>query len=83
MAQTAATEFTPTCAIVGGMLGQDILKTLAGREAPLANFFFFDGQSCNGSVVRMSMQPLYEGPPPSVNTSTDKPVETVFVDLDD
>ncbi|KAG8830129.1 hypothetical protein FRC20_002476 [Serendipita sp. 405] len=37
------------------MLGQDILKALAAREPPMANFFFFDGQTCNGTVVRMSM----------------------------
>lgn len=46
------------------MLGQDILKALAAREAPMANFFFFDGQTCNGTVVRMAMDPLpFQGPP--------------------
>ena len=67
MATTAAHEFSPVCAVVGGMLGQDILKTLAGKEPPIANFFVFDGVSCNGIVVRMSMEAVYEGPPPGIS----------------
>jgi len=67
LATTATNEFSPVCAVVGGMLGQDILKTLAGKEPPIANFFVFDGVSCNGIVVRMSMEAVYEGPPPGIN----------------
>jgi ubiquitin-like 1-activating enzyme E1 A len=48
-------EFAPVCAVVGGMLAQDILKALGVREAPLANFFTFDGNTGAGNVVRMSM----------------------------
>ena len=52
---TAVHEFAPVCAVVGGMLAQDILKALGVREAPLANFFTFDGSTGAGNVVRMSM----------------------------
>ena len=52
---TATHEFAPVCAVVGGMLAQDILKALGVREAPLANFFTFDGSTGTGSVVRMNM----------------------------
>ncbi|TFK40631.1 hypothetical protein BDQ12DRAFT_601382 [Crucibulum laeve] len=52
---TAAHEFSPVCAIVGGMLGQDILKALGGREVPIANFFVFDGNTGGGTVCRMNM----------------------------
>ncbi|KAF9013432.1 hypothetical protein BDQ17DRAFT_1343412 [Cyathus striatus] len=52
---TAAHEFSPVCAIVGGMLAQDILKALGGREAPIANFFVFDGNTGSGTVCRMNM----------------------------
>lgn len=54
-ATTAAHEFSPVCAVVGGMLGQDILKSLAAREAPIANFFVFDGHISKGTVVGMNM----------------------------
>lgn len=55
LSTTAAREWTPSCAVIGGMLGQDVLKALAAREPPMANFFFFDGPTCNGTVVRMAM----------------------------
>ncbi|KAF8133852.1 hypothetical protein EV363DRAFT_1567397 [Boletus edulis] len=51
----ASHEFSPPCAVVGGMLAQDILKALAAREAPIANFFVFDGTSGSGTVCRMNM----------------------------
>ncbi|KAI0051118.1 hypothetical protein FA95DRAFT_1554933 [Auriscalpium vulgare] len=55
VATTAVHEFAPVCAVVGGMLAQDILKALGAREAPLANFFTFDGKTGGGTVVRMGM----------------------------
>lgn len=55
LSTTAAHEFSPVCAIVGGMLGQDILKALAAREPPIANFFVFDGNTGAGTVTRLGM----------------------------
>lgn len=55
MSISAAHEFSPTCAVVGGILAQDILKALAAREAPIANFFTFDGNTGGGSVCKMNM----------------------------
>jgi ubiquitin-like 1-activating enzyme E1 A len=55
VATTAIHEFASVCAVVGGMLAQDILKALGVREAPLANFFTFDGNTGAGNVVRMTM----------------------------
>ncbi|KAG0704273.1 hypothetical protein DFH29DRAFT_912683 [Suillus ampliporus] len=55
MCTSAAHEFSPTCAVVGGILAQDILKALAAREAPIANFFTFDGNTGGGSVCKMNM----------------------------
>jgi len=55
LATTAAHEFSPVCAVVGGLLAQDMLKSLAGQEPPIANFFFFDGNTGHGSVCRMNM----------------------------
>jgi len=55
MSTTAAHEFSPVCAVVGGMLAQDILKALAAREPPIANFFTFDGNGGGGTVCRLNM----------------------------
>ncbi|TCD69023.1 hypothetical protein EIP91_009086 [Steccherinum ochraceum] len=52
---TAAHEISPVCAVVGGMLAQDILKALAAREAPIANFFTFDGSTGGGTVCRLGL----------------------------
>ncbi|XP_061828312.1 SUMO-activating enzyme subunit 1 [Nerophis lumbriciformis] len=40
----------PVCAVVGGVLGQEIVKALSQRDAPHRNFFFFDGRKGNGMV---------------------------------
>ncbi|KDR82692.1 hypothetical protein GALMADRAFT_57846 [Galerina marginata CBS 339.88] len=55
LSTTANHEFSPICAIVGGMLAQDILKALGGREPPIANFFVFDGNTGGGTVCRLNM----------------------------
>jgi len=55
LSTAASHEFSPVCAVVGGMLAQDILKALAAREAPIANLFVFDGRSGGGTVCRMNM----------------------------
>ena len=55
IATTAAHELSPVCAVVGGMLAQDILKALAARESPIANFFTFDGSSGGATVCRLGM----------------------------
>ncbi|KAI0916767.1 hypothetical protein AcV7_005840 [Taiwanofungus camphoratus] len=56
VAHTAAHELSPVCAVVGGMLAQDVLKALAARESPIANFFVFDGNTGGGTVCRMGIQ---------------------------
>jgi ubiquitin-like 1-activating enzyme E1 A len=55
MSTTATHEFSPVCAVVGGILAQDILKALAAREPPIANFLAFDGNSGGATVCRMNM----------------------------
>jgi ubiquitin-like 1-activating enzyme E1 A len=41
----SGTDFAPTCAVLGGVLAQDILNALGGREAPLVNFFVLDSET--------------------------------------
>lgn len=38
-------DFAPTSAIIGGVLAQDMLNALGGREEPLCNWFTLDGLS--------------------------------------
>ncbi|OBS71844.1 hypothetical protein A6R68_13580 [Neotoma lepida] len=43
-------EMTPVCAVVGGILAQEIVKALSQQDPPHNNFFFFDGMKGNGIV---------------------------------
>ncbi|XP_026853451.2 SUMO-activating enzyme subunit 1 [Electrophorus electricus] len=47
---TCFSEMAPVCAVVGGVLGQEIVKALSQRDAPHRNFFFFDGLKGSGVV---------------------------------
>lgn len=55
MGAMAIHEFSPVCAVLGGFLGQDILKTLGGKEQPIANLFVFDGRTGTGNTSRLNM----------------------------
>ncbi|GAA5982731.1 hypothetical protein JCM11641_007770 [Rhodosporidiobolus odoratus] len=45
LAHLQTTEFPSSCAIVGGILGQDILNCVGGKEEPLRNFGVYEGGS--------------------------------------
>ncbi|KAF9360509.1 SUMO-activating enzyme subunit 1 [Mortierella sp. AD094] len=50
LVETASAEISPVCAIVGGFLAQDILKTLSGKDSPLLNYFLYSGIEGTGLV---------------------------------
>ncbi|GAA5828797.1 hypothetical protein JCM5353_006327 [Sporobolomyces roseus] len=43
-------EFASSCAIVGGVLGQDVLNCVGGKEEPVRNLMVFDGDLGEGGV---------------------------------
>lgn len=43
-------ELSPVCAIVGGIVGQEMIKAASKRNAPHNNFFFYDGYDSVGYV---------------------------------
>lgn len=47
-------EFPPVCAIVGGILGQEVIKAISGKGDPLKNFFFFDAMDGKGIIEDVS-----------------------------
>ncbi|KAL1201214.1 SUMO-activating enzyme subunit 1A [Cardamine amara subsp. amara] len=51
---TGNIEFPPACAIVGGILAQEVIKAVSGKGDPLKNFFFFDGQDGKGVIEDIS-----------------------------
>lgn len=46
-------ELSAIAAIVGGVLSQDVLNVLSGREVPVQNFFIFDGESGDGPIYKV------------------------------
>ncbi|XP_069118433.1 SUMO-activating enzyme subunit 1-like isoform X1 [Argopecten irradians] len=43
-------ELSPVCAVVGGILGQEIIKAVSHKDKPHNNFFFYDGVEGSGLV---------------------------------
>ncbi|OIW00260.1 hypothetical protein TanjilG_27511 [Lupinus angustifolius] len=51
---TNTTEFPPVCAIIGGILGQEVIKAISGKGDPIKNFFFFDALDGKGIIEDIS-----------------------------
>ena len=49
-------EFSPVCAILGGICSQFVVRVLTGKGKPMDNFFIFDEQNHVGKVERMILQ---------------------------
>ncbi|KAG8089859.1 hypothetical protein GUJ93_ZPchr0011g28387 [Zizania palustris] len=41
-------EHPPVCAILGGILGQEVIKSISGKGDPIKNFFYFDDTDGKG-----------------------------------
>ncbi|XP_051148139.1 SUMO-activating enzyme subunit 1B-1-like [Andrographis paniculata] len=48
-------EFPPVCAIIGGVLGQEVIKAISGKGDPIKNFFYFDVMNGQGVIEDISM----------------------------
>jgi ubiquitin-like 1-activating enzyme E1 A len=51
--QSVGLDFCPVGAIVGGILGQEIIKGSTGKEEPISNFFVFSADSSEGNTVAL------------------------------
>lgn len=51
LASLLDTEISPVAAIVGGILAQDILRTLSANELPIQNWFYFNGHDGKHNVL--------------------------------
>ncbi|GFY38312.1 SUMO-activating enzyme subunit 1 [Trichonephila inaurata madagascariensis] len=43
-------ELSPVCAVVGGVMANEIIKGITRRGDPIHNFFLFDGETCTGAT---------------------------------
>lgn len=49
-------ELPPVCAILGGILGQEVIKAMSCKGDPIKNFFFFDVMDGKGIIEDISNQ---------------------------
>ncbi|KAI3898761.1 hypothetical protein MKW92_019840 [Papaver armeniacum] len=47
-------EHPPVCAIIGGILGQEVIKMISGKGDPIKNFFFYDVMDGKGIIEDVS-----------------------------
>lgn len=54
----ASPALSPTCAIIGGLIGQEVIKLISGKDTPINNFLCLDCVSAppqgGGRVVRLA-----------------------------
>ncbi|TYZ61300.1 hypothetical protein PybrP1_010524, partial [[Pythium] brassicae (nom. inval.)] len=43
LAQVSGVDLVPVCAIVAGILGQEVVKAISQKDEPICNYFCFDG----------------------------------------
>ncbi|RWS28761.1 SUMO-activating enzyme subunit 1-like protein [Leptotrombidium deliense] len=43
-------EISPVSAIVGGVIGQDIIRAISAQDTPIKNVFVFNGIQCTGFI---------------------------------
>jgi ubiquitin-like 1-activating enzyme E1 A len=51
--QSVGIDFCPVGAIVGGILGQEIIKGSTGKEEPISNFFVYNADTSEGNTVSL------------------------------
>ncbi|KAL0650747.1 hypothetical protein Bca4012_093438 [Brassica carinata] len=61
-------EFPPACAIVGGILAQEVIKAVSGKGDPVKNFFYYDAQDGKGKSSCAEAERLKV--PPALNKLT-------------
>jgi ubiquitin-like 1-activating enzyme E1 A len=52
-ARNFLTELSPSCAILGGFLAQELLKVISEKECPFDNFFCLDSIDSVGFVMQV------------------------------
>jgi len=79
-------QLFPVCPIVGGVMSQEIIKAVSGKDAPHNNFFFYDGVSTSGVVQKITnisnvkpTEPTKEQKNNSTSTSNKAPVEEIIL----
>ncbi|KAI9089817.1 hypothetical protein DFS34DRAFT_383186 [Phlyctochytrium arcticum] len=84
IARTSKAEINPVCAILGGFTAQDILKVLSMKDAPIQNFFCFNGDEFAGRMIVVPAPEILPRPLSSdvVATPGKQPAVEEIIELD-
>lgn len=63
LAATAQAELAPVCAVMGGVLGQEIVKFVSSKGKPIENVYVFDAMACAGKTFRVPLVPTKKAAP--------------------
>lgn len=53
LAKTANAEVSPVCAVIGGVIGNEVIKAISGKGEPANNMLLFDGTTGGCSVFTL------------------------------
>lgn len=70
-AQNLNCEISPVCAILGGVVAQEILKIICHNDQPFSNFLFFNGDDDSALVENLR---TVQEPPSTVKAKTSEVV---------
>jgi ubiquitin-like 1-activating enzyme E1 A len=48
LAKVAQADVAPVCAVLGGLIGNEVIKAISGKGEPVNNTLLFDGATCKG-----------------------------------
>lgn len=66
-------SLSPVCAIVGGVAGQDMIRSLSNKDVPIYNTFSFDGIDMYGTVEKLT---------PQTKTTMSVPIVRDYLEID-
>jgi len=53
LATGSGTELNPVCAILGGFIAQEVVKSISHKDLPVNNFFLYHGLEGSGTVEKI------------------------------
>lgn len=53
LASTATAEIAPVCSVLGGIIGNEVIKAISGKGEPANNTILFDGLACKAWTFLM------------------------------
>lgn len=70
-------EVGPVCAVLGGVLGQEVIKIISRTNAPVSNYMVYDAWRGEGREVYIASKPPPKPPTPAASAVVDDGIECI------